>query len=394
VIVWGRFADAKRSALGYLLHAPPSDAPARSFDEVSRGVSFADDAGLLAHLRARGGTAWNVRVLDDASGRPWRAPLRIAPTLECRTPRATIDRAFRTSSFSHMAAAATSAPLFVDFADARAHDEALHPELVFPAPAPAEAPVLPLAAFPRGVRAGNFFHDVLEHLDFAAADDDVRELVRAKLRAHAYPDALAELAQRGLADVLAAPIDGDALPGISLRSIARTARLDELEFLLPVADDESTLTRAALAQAFRSDPVGLPAGYGERVALLGFPPLRGYLKGFVDLVFVVRDRWYVVDYKTNHLGDTASDYARDRLDEVMAREHYVLQYHLYTLALCRYLALRQPGFSIERDFGGVYYLFLRGMGPDRPGVGIWHDRPSGVRLAALETALRGTGGAR
>ncbi|HET6583115.1 MAG TPA: PD-(D/E)XK nuclease family protein, partial [Nannocystaceae bacterium] len=136
-------------------------------------------------------------------------------------------------------------------------------------------------------------------------------------------------------------------------------------------------------------------GYGERIAALGFPPLRGFLKGFVDMVFVVDGRWFIVDYKTNHLGDTAADYGRARLDEVMARDHYVLQYHLYAIALRRFLALRQPGFDPARDFGGIYYLFLRGMAPDLPpDVGIWHDRPSAARLAALEAALAGKGGTR
>ena len=79
----------------------------------------------------------------------------------------------------------------------------------------------------------------------------------------------------------------------------------------------------------------------------------------------------------------------------MARDHYVLQYHLYAVALRRYLALRQPRFDPARDFGGIYYLFLRGMAPDLPAdVGIWHDRPSIARLAALEAALAGKGGTR
>ncbi len=390
VVVWGRFADARRSALGYLLYAPRAGEPARGFDDVGRAMGLDDDASVLDHLRARGDTAWAVRVLDDAEGRPWRAPLRVAPVLECREPRATIDRAFRTSSFSHMAAAATTAPLFIDFADARAHDEVLHADLDLLAPVRAPSESLPLADFPRGIRAGNFFHDLLEHLDFAAGDDVAQTLVHAKLRAHGYPTALAESVQPALAAILSTPIDRVNLPGTTLRTIPRSARLDELEFLLPVADDESTLTRTALASAFRRHPEGLPHGYAERIAALGFPPLRGFLKGFVDMVFVVDGRWFIIDYKTNHLGDTAADYARERLDEVMARDHYVLQYHLYAVALCRFLALRQPGFDAERDFGGIYYLFLRGMAPELPhGIGIWHDRPSAARLAALEAALAG-----
>ncbi|HET6583934.1 MAG TPA: UvrD-helicase domain-containing protein, partial [Nannocystaceae bacterium] len=198
VVVWGRISEARRSALGYLLHAPQVGEPARSFEDIGKKMALDDDASVLAQLQARGGSEWTVRVLDDAAGAPWRPALRVVPTLVCREPRSAIDRAFRTSSFSHMAAAATTAPLFVDFADARAHDEALHPDLSFALPARPAGPNLPLADFPRGIRAGNFFHDLLEHLDFTAPEPVAHRLVLDKLRAHGYPDALAESVQPAL----------------------------------------------------------------------------------------------------------------------------------------------------------------------------------------------------
>jgi exodeoxyribonuclease V beta subunit len=68
----------------------------------------------------------------------------------------------------------------------------------------------------------------------------------------------------------------------------------------------------------------------------------------------------------------------------MAREHYLLQYHLYAVALHRYLQLRKPGYSYEKHFGGIYYLFLRGLGR-LPGNrnGIFFDRPDIGRITRL-----------
>jgi exodeoxyribonuclease V beta subunit len=68
-----------------------------------------------------------------------------------------------------------------------------------------------------------------------------------------------------------------------------------------------------------------------------------------------------------------------------------LQYLIYTLALHRFLRARHPGYDYERHFGGVYYLFLRGISPERgAGYGVYADRPSATLIANLD-AYVGTG---
>ena len=83
-------------------------------------------------------------------------------------------------------------------------------------------------------------------------------------------------------------------------------------------------------------------------------------------------------------------YAPQHLGQTMVENHYVLQYHLYTVALVRHLARTVPGFRYERDFGGVFYLFLRGMTPAAgPSRGVFFDRPPAARIEALSSLLRG-----
>jgi len=116
--------------------------------------------------------------------------------------------------------------------------------------------------------------------------------------------------------------------------------------------------------------------------------LNGMLKGFMDLVFAHQGRYYVLDYKSNWLGAEPAAYRRDRLDEAMARESYLLQYLIYTVALHRYLRLRVPDYDYERHFGGVYYLFLRGMDPAQgPACGVFHDRPAPALVVALDDLM-------
>jgi exodeoxyribonuclease V beta subunit len=112
------------------------------------------------------------------------------------------------------------------------------------------------------------------------------------------------------------------------------------------------------------------------------------LRGFIDLVFRHDERFYLVDYKGNHLGPSASDYAPEKLGEAMLRGQYFLQYHLYVLALHRYLGRRLPGYSFERHFGGVFYLFIKGMAPEHGAAGVFYEKPPLERVEALGRLLQ------
>ncbi len=402
VVVWTPGSRAVGSALGRLLWSPRRDEPDLPIEVIRRRVLELDDDAMIAELRERGQGLWAVDRLAPAHGeRRGAAVTSTSAALTVRRPRAAIDRLFRTSSFSNLASAQSLAgPLFVDFADARAHDEALAalPTAAAPAdalqpwpePRPEGGPTVTLAEFPRGVQAGNFFHDLIEHLDFAADAAAIRAQVEAALRTHALgPEQWSGVVEQALHEILDAPLlyEPACESPLCLRRIARASRLDELEFLIPVADADTSIGRRALAQVFRDHPAGLPEDYAERVASLGFAPLRGFLKGFVDMVFVHDDKWWVVDYKTNHLGASPADYGHANLARAMADDHYVLQYHLYTVALVRMLAMRLPGFDYDRDFGGALYLFLRGMAPGNGDVGIWRERPPRARIEALSRLL-------
>ena len=132
--------------------------------------------------------------------------------------------------------------------------------------------------------------------------------------------------------------------------------------------------------------------HGVKVPPLPARELRGYLKGFVDLVFRHDERFYLVDYKSNWLGSASEDYAQDALQQAMAREGYHLQVLLYTVALRRWLVRRIPDFDYERHMGGACYLFLRGMGPeyrqpDGVPCGVYATRPARALIEALDEAL-------
>ena len=113
------------------------------------------------------------------------------------------------------------------------------------------------------------------------------------------------------------------------------------------------------------------AGYADTLDHPAYEQtLSGYLSGSLDLVFGVgegdRRRYLVADYKTTWIGDHEQPHYVDAyhprgMAEAMSRSSYPLQALVYSVALHRFLRWRQPGYRFDEHFGGVLYLYLRGM---------------------------------
>jgi exodeoxyribonuclease V beta subunit len=89
--------------------------------------------------------------------------------------------------------------------------------------------------------------------------------------------------------------------------------------------------------------------------------LTGFLSGSADLVCEHAGRYWILDWKSNHLGNRREDYLAPQLREAMLASDYVLQYCLYTLALHRQLRAQLPDYDPARHLGGVCYVFVRGV---------------------------------
>jgi exodeoxyribonuclease V beta subunit len=137
---------------------------------------------------------------------------------------------------------------------------------------------------------------------------------------------------------------------------------------------------------------GATAEFSRELGRLDFRPAEGFMRGFIDLLFRHEGRFYIADWKSNWLGNRPADYDAPRLRESMLRHFYQLQYHLYTVAADLFLARAVPGYSYDAHFGGVFYIFIRGVDGSTPGRGVFSDRPA----PALVRDLRGmlTGGSR
>lgn len=257
---------------------------------------------------------------------------------------------------------------------------------------PSDDPTLRADQLPGGAHVGNALHAIFERLDFTKLDDAAARdaLIDEVMASYALPrpnaDAAAragatDLIRRMLAHTLGAPMPGAPLP---LAAVPMHETLREWRFHLPVAG----ATAAKLADAFRA--AGAPwlaEEYAPRLERVSARELHGFLTGVVDLVARIDGRWWIVDWKSNTLGLTGASYSERACRDEMMETHYVLQYHLYAVALHRFLRSRVRDYDYARDFGGVGYAFLRGLAMGAPS---WFgDKPSAALIAALNAALGG-----
>jgi exodeoxyribonuclease V beta subunit len=353
---------------------------------LGRGNKSVLPASALGYLLLRGAKPAELRVcLEDfasAAGialcepplheRSLRTPSQEDVTLQARAFRTAILRDWRIASYSGLSSHGRSQTL----------TELPGLDLEVVAEADSSAPLIEQAdifSFPKGARAGTFLHGLFEQLDFPDARGALlAQVVEQRLQLEGYDPLWQPVLEQLVADVLDAPLDAG---GLCLRQVAATNRLVELEFLLPVAGLDCRTLNLLLAEG---DALSARAG------LLQFDRVQGMLKGFVDLVFRVDERYYIADYKSNHLGHDTQAYEQEALEGAMLEHRYDLQYQLYTLALHRLLRQRLPDYDYDTHMGGVFYLFVRGMragAQEHPGV--FQSRPDRVLIESLDRLFAG-----
>lgn len=121
------------------------------------------------------------------------------------------------------------------------------------------------------------------------------------------------------------------------------------------------LTELKPYQIYREMPFLFSFDHQLHINCLNNP--EGLIKGVIDLAFIHEERYYLVDWKTNWLGANAADYNRENLEKAMHENNYFVQAKIYRKALEKFIKVvdNRP---FEECFGGIFYLFLRGMSPE------------------------------
>ena len=205
---------------------------------------------------------------------------------------------------------------------------------------------LPIAfAFPRDPQAGSFLHEALEKIRPARRPHWTHFFVTLLGKHHldAERERIPELID-WFTRILAAPLAS----GLPLARVGDSER--ELGFSLAL-DARYPLPHTALQEHFTAWGKALPFSHD--------PSLYRYLRGEIDLVYTHEGRYYIVDYKSNHLGNHPNDYHADAMRQTMDDHHYWLQAAIYQLALHRLLKCRLAGYHPQTHLGNIEYYFIR-----------------------------------
>ncbi|MBF0572323.1 MAG: exodeoxyribonuclease V subunit beta [Desulfamplus sp.] len=233
--------------------------------------------------------------------------------------------------------------------------------------------------FPKGARAGSCIHEIMENIDFTKPNI---QIIKEKIEKFGFKESELQKVE----DMLTCVLSSDLMPdsGIYLKQIKNEHRINEMEFFLPISNANST----AIASIMEKYGSVTTADFALTMKNLGFSQKNGYLKGFIDMVFFYNGKYYLLDWKTNHLGNSFDDYSLPLLSVEMIKSGYVLQYLLYTVAVNGYLKNRVIDYNYDNHFGGVFYLFMRGIKPNSE-TGIYFDRPDKALVDELTIAITG-----
>jgi len=286
-------------------------------------------------------------------------------TLRVNTVTANIERDWRATSFS-----ALSFKKHTDHIEPGRSDED-HEKDEF---ANSQDEIPSPYSFPKGAKPGSCLHEIFEQIDFTSAqvhptnpEQNLAEVVKHALDKYHISESWQHVTEQWVLDSLTCPLNNE---GLSLSQLAPTDCLVEMEFNLPLDSLSAPQLNEILVKHF-----------GFTQSKLEFAHVKGLLKGFIDLIFCYQGKYYILDYKSNYLGNTPADYESDQLEQAMNSHQYHLQYLIYSVALHRLLKQRISDYAIETHLGGVYYTFLRGM---PAGKGVYFNKLSAEQITLLD----------
>ena len=367
-VTWAQARDGEHSPLAWLLHGQETRTAS---ERHVRGLSAAD---WLAEVRQFG-----ERAADEVSISVAAAPLAEGP-LPAARPKAESESLVARQLHRQLARIRQLTSYSALASGAGAEESPGEHEATYVDPEPAPDDLRNEFTFPAGTRPGNCLHEILAQR--LQPHGDLEGACRDALAKWGIDPEWIEVARTMVTTTLNTPLLPDGGGNAGAANTFRLGEVDqpiaEMQFHLPIRGfRRGHLTRALNAHGY--DP-RLADGAGE---------INGFLNGFIDVVARVGERWYVMDYKSNWLGNDLADYAPEAISRAMAQHGYHLQYLLYVTALHRLLRIRLPDYDYDRHVGGAFYLFLRGMRPEEPGSGVYRDRPSRACIEAIDACFRG-----
>ncbi len=373
ILIWNTHSVSNVSGLGAALTGQRAVLEAiENQVKVKENTDVSDETFLkrFEELQEKSGGLIELELVESETGESVDAQLTRSETKDLPKPKYTgrerLPLQIATESFSSIAGHGSGA-------EGRDRDEitdALASLLDQQGDETAKPAGRTLFTFPKGATAGTVVHKIFEdeQFDFSAVESATYgKLIEGILEEYQFEEHWVSTLQQMLVNVVHAPI-----PGLELSRLTNDDQVREMEFHFPTISADAN----RLLHCIRD-------GHPGR----GYTGPHRFMKGFIDLIARQNGQYFIVDYKSNYLGNTPDDYSREKLREAIYSAMYDLQYHIYTVALKKYLESVDTNFDYNLNFGGVVYLFVRGI---RPGSdnGIWFHKPELETITSLEEELK------
>lgn len=261
--------------------------------------------------------------------------------------------------------------------------------------------------FSRGSAAGSFLHKLLEIVlsrnDVNKEDQDsIYQFVNSQLKYDYYHLISNQGNEKicALASWLNNILNANLLPESSKNDHLKLSDLTpdncarELDYYLPCKDFNVKVLNKLCHEFYAKVVKDNNLSHIPDLPDLKKSNFKGFMKGSLDLVakFTTKqgDKFFMIDYKSNYLGDSFGDYTQDSILKSIFEARYDVQILFYSLALYRFLKCTLHDFLYEKDFGGVMYLYLRGMNSNNTvSPGQFYVRPSEELIKRLSDLFDG-----
>ncbi|CAL4323185.1 exodeoxyribonuclease V subunit beta [Buchnera aphidicola] len=217
--------------------------------------------------------------------------------------------------------------------------------------------------FPRGKKTGIFLHKILKNTEFQKQINVIwllKTLKKEKISKKWF-----KILNNWYEDIVHKTLNNESL---KLSKINPNKCIKEVKFYIPIKTGISSKKIQTILK-----------NYNNNINLnhsINFKNIKGMLHGTIDLIFYWKKKYYLMDYKSNWLGEDNSFYTIKNIKHEILKNNYDLQYQLYSLALHRYLKIKIKKYSFIKHFGGIFYIFLRGMEKKSKNSGVFFHQPN------------------
>jgi len=340
---WGDVSGNNNSALAYLIN----------------GTHDKFDSGKLAEYFSGSGVAIENLPLPEIQT---YTATETTPQTSGKTFTSEIPDIWQINSFSRLIHSSSSAKDTDQFTAKTESDELANELNIF--------------AFPKGAKAGTCLHDCMENIKFENfSKQSVLEVVDEKLASYSFDTDFTPAVAGNIYTIL-----NKEMNGTKLANLKDGDYVAEMEFQIAT----SAFASAPLADIFKTNGQD---DFGNAASTLTFETMQGFLNGFADLIFCQGGKYYVLDWKSNHLGMSTENYTFERMHTEMLGSHYYMQMYIYTLALHMHLERFLDGYSYEKHMGGGIYVFMRGVNNDGD-EGIYFHRPDKDVIKQMQELMK------